>query len=197
MYPPPKFKVIFPEQKSWDLEKPARTPGTLALVKFVSCADDPSYRPVTHLKSVHLRPMQFSSEDGLTQSKEVEQDDRTEMYNSHYSSNPPGRPSVFTCSRPFPWGLAPPWTSSDPEEVLGPYVVATVLVMLQVPRSLGIRTVTGLDAFAILAVCVHLEMSFLFRFQCQSAPSSQPESDLSPLPDSSRGDPLERGHWAG
>lgn len=33
--------------------------------------------------------------------------------------------------------------------MLGPYVVATVLVMLQVPGSLGIRTVTGLDAFAI------------------------------------------------
>lgn len=80
---------------------------------------------------------------------------------------------------------------------MGPYVVATVLVMLQVPGSLGIRTVTGLDAFAILAVYVHLEMSLSFRFQCQSAPSSQPESDLSPLPDSRRGDPLERGHWVG
>lgn len=80
---------------------------------------------------------------------------------------------------------------------MGSYVVATVLVMLQVLASLGIRTVTGLDAFAILAVCALLEMSFLIRFQCQSAPSSKPESDLSPLPDSSRGDPLERGHWAG
>lgn len=71
MDPPPKFKVIFPEQESWDLEKPARTPGTVALVKSVSCADDPSHRPASHLKSMHLRPMQFSSEDGLIHSEEV------------------------------------------------------------------------------------------------------------------------------
>lgn len=80
---------------------------------------------------------------------------------------------------------------------MGSYAVATVLVTLQVPGSLGIRTVTALDAFAILVVCVLLEMSLLIRFRCQSAPSSKPESDLGPLPDSSRGNPLERGHWVG
>lgn len=95
MDPPPKFKVIFPEQESWDLEKPARAPGTLALVKSVSCADDRSHRPVSHLKSVHLRPMQFSSEDGLIHSEEVEQDDRTEMHNSHSFKS--SRPAFCLC----------------------------------------------------------------------------------------------------
>lgn len=74
--------------------------------------------------------------------------------------------------------------------------MATVLVMLQVPGSLGIKTVTGLDACAFLMVCALLERILLFRFQSLSAPSLQPERDQSRPPDSSREGPLQRGHWA-
>lgn len=66
MYPPPKFKVIFPKQESWDLEKPARTSGTLALAKNVSYVDDPNHGPcVNHLQSVYSKPGSLSSEDGM------------------------------------------------------------------------------------------------------------------------------------
>lgn len=93
-------------------------------------------------------------------------------------------------------GLFPPWTSSDPKEVLVAYV-KEVPVMVQVLGSLGTRTVTGLDACAFLAVCTSLGKGLLFHFQCQSAPSLQLENEPGPLPDCGRWCPLQRGHWAG
>lgn len=101
------------------------------------------------------------------------------------------------CSYPFPWGLLPPWTSSDQEKVLGAYVVAALPVMLLVLGSLGKRAVTGLDASAFLMVCTFPGKIPLFHFQCQFVPSLQPESGPGPLPGSGRWGPPERGHWAG
>lgn len=152
------------------MEKPARTPGTLALAKYVNYAGDPSQGPcVSHLQSVYLKPGSSSSEDGMLhrrggggwQNRGVQQSFLQILQDLY----------VFMCSCPFPWGLFPPWTSSDPEEVLRAYVVAAVPMTLQVPGSLGIRTVTGLDACAFPMVCAFLGKGLLFRFQCQSAPS--------------------------
>lgn len=99
------------------------------------------------------------------------------------------------CSFPYAWGSVPPGTSSDPEEVLGACVVVALPVMVLGP--LGMRTETGLDAFASLMVYTFPGKVLLFHSQCQFVPSLQLESDPGPLPGSDREGSPERGHWVG